>query len=450
MTPLNANEIIKKNIKTELPGPKAKALLARDKNVITPCYGRIYPFVMAKGRGAEVWDVDGNRFLDFMAGIAVANTGHTHPKVVKAIKNASDNFLHISSDYYHEPMLQLAEKLNDLAPFEEDAMVLFANSGTEAVEGAFKMARTVSGRSRFIGFYGGFHGRTMGSLSFTASKTVQQQGLFPTMPGVTHVPYPNPYRPVLAGDDQGHAVVDYIENIVFKSNVPPNEVAAIVVEPIQGEGGYLVPPASFFPRLRELCDKHGIMLIVDEVQAGVGRTGKMWAIEHFGVEPDVITSAKGLGSGLPIGAVIARKSIMEKWPIATHGNTYGGNPLACAASLATLDLVESEYAANAAKMGDYLMDGLRELKRKHPVIGEIRGKGLMIGMELIKDPETREPAKEFTDKMLHQGFQNGILLLSCGISTFRLMPPLMIDKAIADEALALLDKTFSDVERMGG
>jgi len=434
-------------LKTELPGPRARALLEKDARLIAPCYGRIYPFVMAKGRGAEVWDVDGNRYLDFMAGLAVVNTGHSHPKVVEAIKAAADDFLHISSDFYHEKMVQLAERLNEVAPFREPAMCLFTNSGTESVEGAFKMVRTVTGRSRFIGFYGGFHGRTMGSLSFTASKAVQQQGLFPTMPGVTHVPYPNPYRPILSGDDQGLAVVEYIEKVVFASNVPPAEVGAIIVEPIQGEGGYIVPPDSFFPALRDLCDRYGILLVVDEVQSGIGRTGKMFAVEHYGVEPDIVTTAKGLGSGVPIGAVIARKSIMERWPIATHGNTYGGNPLACAAALATLELVETEYAANAAAMGDYLLRGLRELQTRHPIIGDVRGKGLMIGMELVEDPATKKPAKAFTERMLHRAFQNGLLLLNCGVSTLRLMPPLMIDRAIADEALEILDKTFTQVEK---
>jgi len=433
-------------IKTELPGPKAKAMLARDSKVVTKTYGRPYPFVMQKGRGAEVWDVDGNRFLDFVAGIAVANTGHNHPKVVSAIKNAADSFIHISSDYYHENLTRLSERLNELSPFEEDAMVLLTNSGTESVEGALKLARYVTGRPRFIGFYGGFHGRTMGSLAFTGSKPVQQKGNYPTMPGVTHIPYPNPYRPLLNGDDQGEAVVEYLEKIVFGTSVPAEEVAAILVEAIQGEGGYIVPPNSFFPALRKLCDKHGILLIIDEVQSGIGRTGKMFAIQHFGIQPDIVTSAKGLGSGMPIGAVIARKSIMEKWPMSAHGNTYGGNPIACASALATLDLVENEYMDNAAKMGEYLMDGLRKLQSKHPVIGEVRGKGLMIGMELVKDPITKEPAKAFTDEMLQQGFQNGILLMYCGTSTLRLMPPLMIDKATADEALALIDKTFSEVE----
>ncbi len=435
------------HIITEIPGPKARALVERDHKVITRTYGRPYPFVMQKGRGVEVWDVDGNRFLDFVAGIAVANTGHNHPKVVAAIKDAADSFIHISSDYYHEKMARLGERLNDIAPFEEDAMVVLTNSGTESVEGALKLARYVTGRPRFIGFYGGFHGRTMGSLAFTGSKPIQQQGNFPTMPGVTHIPYPNPYRPMFAGEDQGQAVIDYLENVVFATAVPAQEVAAILVEALQGEGGYVVPPAGFFPKLRELCDKYGILLIVDEVQSGIGRTGKMFAIEHFGVEPDIVTSAKGLGSGMPIGAVIARKSIMEKWPMSAHGNTYGGNPIACASALATLDLVEGEYMDNAAKMGEYLMGELRKMADKYPVIGEVRGRGLMIGIELVEDRTTKKPAKKFANEMLMRGFQNGILLMTCGVSTLRLMPPLMLDKEKADEALALIDQTFAEVSQ---
>src|SRR6185369_202652 len=381
-----------RNIHTELPGPKARALLARDAEVVSPSYPRDYPFVMAHGRGAEVWDVDGNRFLDFAAGIAVCSTGHCHPQVVAAIKDAADEFLHISSDYWHERQIALAEKLNALAPLGEAAMSFFCQSGTEAVEGALKLARYVTGRSRFLGFLGGFHGRTMGSLAFTASKYTQQKGFFATMPGVTHVPYPNSYRPLFAGADQGQAVLDYIENVLFQSNVPASEVAGILIEPIQGEGGYLVPPDGFLAGLRALCDRHGILLIFDEVQSGVGRSGKMFACEHWGVRPDILTSAKGLGSGLPIGLVVAKKTIMEQWQRGAHGNTYGGNPLCCAAALATLDLVEREYAANAAEVGAYFMARLRELQEKFECMGDVRSKGLMIGVELITDRASRTPA----------------------------------------------------------
>src|SRR5271169_2944789 len=301
----------KPNIKTDLPGPKARALLARDAAVVSPSYPRDYPFVMSHGRGTEVWDVDGNRFLDFAAGIAVCATGHAHPQVVAAIREAAGKFLHISSDYWHEGMVALAERLARIAPWDEPAMSFFCQSGTEAVEGALKLARYVTGRPRFIGFLGGFHGRSMGSLSFTASKYTQQAGFFPTMPGVTHVPYPNLYRPLLAGADQGRAVLEYIENVLFPSNVPASEVAAILVEPIQGEGGYLVPPDGFLAGLRALCDRHGILLIFDEVQSGIGRTGKMFACEHWDVVPDIMTLAKGLASGLPIGMVVAKKTVMS-------------------------------------------------------------------------------------------------------------------------------------------
>jgi 4-aminobutyrate aminotransferase len=426
------------HIRTALPGPKAQALLARDRAVSSPSYPRDYPFVIAKGRGVEVWDVDGNRFLDFAAGIAVCSTGHAHPQVVQAIKNAADEFLHISSDYWHERMTRLGERINELDPLGEPAQILICQSGTESVEGALKLARYVTGRPRFLGFLGGFHGRSMGSLSFTASKYTQQAGFFPTMPGVTHVPYPNVYRPLLAGADQGRAVLEYIENVLFACNVPASEVAAILVEPIQGEGGYLVPPDGFLAGLRALCDRHGILLIFDEVQSGIGRTGKMFAAEHWGVRPDIMTLAKGLGSGLPIGLVVAKKTIMEKWKRGAHGNTYGGNPICCAAALATLDLVQREYAANAAQVGAYFQGRLRELQKEFECIGDVRGKGLMIGAELITDRASRKPDAALCQRVLTRAFHNGLILLSCGTSTVRFIPPLMVSREHVDEALALL------------
>jgi 4-aminobutyrate aminotransferase len=432
------------HIRTPLPGPKAQALLARDRPVTTPSYPRDYPFVMARGRGVEAWDVDGNRFLDFMSGIGVCSTGHAHPQVVQAIKDAADDFLHISSDYWHERMTRLAEKINALDPLREPAQVLVCQSGTESVEGALKLARYVTGRPRFIAFLGGFHGRSMGSLAFTSSKYTQQAGFFPTMPGVTHVPYPNPYRPLLAGSDQGKAVIDYIENVLFQSNVPASEVAAILVEPIQGEGGYLVPPDSFLPGLRQLCDRHGILLIFDEVQCGIGRTGKMFASQHWGVAPDIMTLAKGLGSGLPIGLVVARRTHMEKWKRGAHGNTFGGNPLCCAAALATLELVEHEYAANAASVGEYFFGRLRQLQQRFDCIGEVRGKGLMIGMELVTDRSTRAPARALCEAVLTRAFHNGLLLLSCGASTVRFIPPLMINRGHVDEAMGLIETALTE------
>ena len=429
------------HIRTELPGPRARAMIERDAKVISPSYPRDYPFVMAQGRGTEVWDVDGNRFLDFMAGIAVCSTGHAHPDVVAAVREAAGQFLHISSDYWHEHMVGLAERLAAVAPFGEPAMSFFCQSGTESVEGALKLARYTTGRPRFIGFLGGFHGRTMGSLSFTSSKYTQQKGFAPTMPGVTLVPYPYPFRPLLAGDDQGQAVLAYLR-MLFERSVPPSEVAAILVEPIQGEGGYIVPPPGFLAGLRTLCDEHGILLIFDEVQAGIGRTGRMFACEHEDVAPDIITLAKGLGSGLPIGAVLAKRRVMEKWTRGAHGNTYGGNPVTCAAASATLDLVRGGLAANAERSGEHFMARLRELQSEFRCIGEVRGRGLMIGMELVEPDRT--PAKALCDAVIQRAYHNGLLLLSCGSSTVRFMPPLSVSIAEVDEAVELLRASLAE------
>ncbi|HYB32134.1 MAG TPA: acetyl ornithine aminotransferase family protein [Steroidobacteraceae bacterium] len=437
------------HIRMPLPGPKAQALLARDRPVTSPSYPRDYPFVMARGRGADVWDVDGNRYLDFMSGIGVCSTGHAHPQVVQAIKDAADDFLHISSDYWHERMTRLAERLNALDPVGEPAQVFICQSGTESVEGALKLARYVTGRPRFLSFLGGFHGRSMGSLAFTSSKYTQQAGFFPTMPGVTHVPYPNVYRPLFLGADQGKAVIDYIEHMLFVSNLPPAEVAAVLVEPIQGEGGYLVPPDGFLAGLRALCDRHGMLLIFDEVQSGVGRTGRMFASQHWGVAPDIMTLAKGLASGLPLGVVVARRRHMEQWKRGAHGNTFGGNPLCCAAGLATLELVEREYAANAATVGEYFIGRLRELQQRFPCIGDVRGKGLMIGMELVTDRDSRTPARALCEAVLTRAFHNGLLLLSCGLSTVRFIPPLMINRGHVDEAIQLLTTALTEALAQG-
>ncbi len=434
------------HIKTELPGPKARALLERDVKVSTPSYPRGDPFVMSHGRGTEAWDVDGNRFLDFMAGIAVTATGHAHPKVVEAIREAAGEFIHISSDYWHPRMTELCERLARLAPLGEPAMVFFCQSGTESVEGAIKLARYVTGRGRYIAFLGSFHGRSMGSLAFTSSKYTQQKGFFPTMPGVTHVPYPNPYRPIFAGDDQGKAVLDYIE-MLFERNVPASEVAAIVIEPLQGEGGYLVPPPGFLKGLRKICDEHGILLIFDEVQSGVGRTGKMFACEHDGVSPDIMTLAKGLGSGVPIGAVVARKRIMEQWKKGAHGNTFGGNPIACAAANATLELVENGLMQNAAETGAYFMERLNALKAERSCIGQVRGRGLMIGMELIEPDGS--PARELADRLVTAAYYRGLLLLTCGVSTIRFMPQLGVSKAEIDEAMGIIKASLDELNVRG-
>lgn len=441
---------LKKPIVTRLtvPGPQAQAILARDRKVVTAAYGREHELVMAYGRGSEIFDVDGNRFLDFVSGIGVNATGHSHPQVVAAIKAQADNFLHISSDFYHEPWVALSEKLDEIAPFDEDAQVFLTNSGTEAVEAAIKLARYHTGRPRAIGFLGGFHGRTQGSLSFTASKPVQRRG-FADPSYVTHIPYPNPYRPLLAmqpGDaDDGETVVNYLEEVIFKTMTPPEDVAAILVEPIQGEGGYVVPPASFLPRLRELCDRHGILLIVDEVQSGMGRTGRWWAVEHWGVEPDIVCTAKGIASGVPMGGIIARQSVMS-WPRGAHGNTFGGNPLACAAALATLNILENGGIRNADEQGAYLLAALQELAARHPTIGDVRGKGLMIGVEFVADKATKAPAPELRNRVNHLAFQHGLLLIGCGVSTTRFIPPLIISRAEIDEGLAIFEHALTLAE----
>ncbi len=442
MNATRARDTVKNpHIKTGLPGPKSRAMIERDAKVASPSYPRDYPFVISHGRGVEAWDVDGNRFLDFAAGIAVCATGHAHPRVVKAVQEAAAKFLHISSDYWHEEMTALAERLSAIVPLGEPGMCFFCQSGTESVEGALKLARYVTKRQRIIAFLGSFHGRTMGSLALTSSKVTQQAGFAPTMPGVTHVPYPNTYRPLFAGADQGRAVLDYIR-MLFERNLPPAEVAAIVVEPLQGEGGYLVPPDGFLAGLRQICDEHGIFLVFDEVQSGIGRTGKLFACEYSGVKPDIMTLAKGLGSGMPIGAVVAKQSIMKQWKKGAHGNTFGGNPLCCAAANATVDLVREQYAANAARVGAHFMKRLAELRPAYPCIGDLRGRGLMIGVELIE--KDGSPARALVDRLLHRGYHNGLLLLSCGVSTLRFMPPLCVTEAEVDEAMIWLRQSLDE------
>lgn len=432
-----------------LPGPKARALVKRDQDVISPSYPRGYPFVMDHGKGTEVWDVDGNRFLDFASGIAVVSTGHSHPKIVKAIQDQAQKFIHISSDFYHIRWIELAEKLNEIAPFLDNAVSFMTNSGTESVEAAIKLARHYTNRSQFIGFLGAFHGRTMGSVTFTASKPHYHRGFYPLLNGVVHAPFPDPYRPVLdirPGEDYGETVVRYIEEQILGHLIPPEDIAGILLEPIQGEGGYIVPPPKFFPALRDLCDRHGILLIVDEVQSGVGRTGKWWAIENFDVEPDIVCIAKGIASGVPMGVMMAREQIMT-WPKGSHGNTFGGNPLACAAALATLELIEDEYMQNAQEMGEYSMDILAEIMARHPMIGEVRGKGLMIGVEFVQDRETKIPAEKLRDRIVDLAFNMGMLLLGCGKSVIRIAPPLSVNKAEVDEAMAIFEEAITMAER---
>lgn len=433
---------------TRLPGQKALEIIQRDQQVISPSYPRGYPFVMDHGKGVYVWDVDGNRFLDFAAGIAVNSTGHSHPDVVKAIQDQAEKFIHISSDFYHAKWVELAEYLNRIAPFKEDAVIFQTNSGTESVESALKLARYHTGRSQFISFMGGFHGRTYGAVTLTASKAKYHHGFFPLMNGVTHVPFPDPYRPMLhmlPGEDIGDATIRFIEK-VFIHNLPPQDVAGIIIEPIQGEGGYVVPPDTFILQLRELCSRHGILLIADEVQSGVGRTGRWWAIENFGVEPDIVTTAKGIASGMPLGAMIARKSITT-WPKGAHGNTYGGNPLACVASLETLQLIENGYMQNAKHVGSSCLDRLAEMQVRHPSIGAVRGMGLMIGIEFVMDRESREPAEKMRDAVVDKAFELGLLTLGCGTSTIRISPPLCITREEIDEGLTILDEAITFAEK---
>lgn len=439
-----------------LPGPKARAIIDRDHAVISPSYPRAYPFVMDHGNGVDVWDVDGNHFLDFAAGIAVASTGHSHPKVVKAIQEQAERFIHISSDYYHANWVDLGEKLDEIAPFSEDAVSFMTNSGTESVEAALKLARHYTGRSQFVGFLGAFHGRTMGAVSITASKPIYHRDFYPLLNGVVHVPFPDPYRQLLAsnpGEEYGETVVRYLDKQIFDHVLPAEEVAGIIVEPIQGEGGYLIPAPGFFPALRDLCDRHGILLIADEVQSGMGRTGKWWAIENFGVEPDIVCAAKGIASGMPLGAMIARKSIVT-WNKGAHGNTYGGNPLACAAALATIELLEDAYIENAAAMGEYLRDALEEIQARHnattnPGIGDVRGIGLMIGVEFVKNAETKEPAEELREQVVENAFRRGLLLLGCGKSTIRFSPPLSTTRQEVDNALQIFEEALTVSEKEG-
>lgn len=433
----------------KLPGPKAKAIIERDRAVISPSYARGYPFVMDRGKGCEVWDVDGNRFLDFAAGIAVTSTGQCHPRVVKAIQDQAEKFIHISADFYHEAWVKLGEDLDQIAPFKEDAVSFMTNSGTESVEAAIKLARYHTGASQFIGFLGAFHGRTLGSLTFTASKPLYHEGFYPLMNGVVHVPYPNPYRPLLAtrpAEDYGETVVRYIEHEVLGQMLPHQEVAGILVEPIQGEGGYVVPTPGFFPALRRLCDKYDILLIVDEVQSGMGRTGKWWAIQHFGIEPDIVCVGKGIASGIPLGAIISRKSIAT-WPLGSHGNTYGGNPIACAAAIETIDLIRTQYMQNAAEMGAYALDALSEIMARHPSIGQVRGIGLMIGVEFVKDRISKEPDHDLRERIVDLAFERGLLTLGCGKSTIRISPALSVTKAEMDESLAIFEEAITLSEK---
>ena len=395
-----------------------------------------------------VEDVDGNRYLDFMAGIAVSSTGYGHPKVVAAVKDAADRFLHIcGGDFYYEGMAALCERLAKVAPGRAKKRVFLTNSGTEAVEAAIKLARHATRRTAIIAFRGAFHGRTTGAVTLTSSKARQHAGFGPLLPDVHHVPFAYRYRCQFCADEPGcnRGCVDVIEQELFTRHLDPKDVAAIFVEPIQGEGGYIVPPAGYLPALRELCDRHGILLVADEVQSGVGRTGKMFACEHEGVEPDILVTAKGLGSGMPIGAMISKESVTT-WESGSHGSTFGGNPVCCAAALATLDLVEGGLMANAARMGERLLARAAGLKERHPCIGDVRGRGLMVGVEFVKDRGTREPAGELVHDLVQRAFRQGLLLLGAGKSTLRLAPPLVVDQNDVDTAMDMIDACLAELD----
>jgi len=435
------------HIKTALPGPEALKAVALDHQYVSPSYTRDYPLVARRGEGMMIEDVDGNTFLDFSAGIAVASTGHCHPDVVRAIHRQSEMLIHMSgTDFYYPLMAQVAEKVAQITPGTFPKRVYFGNSGTEAMEAAMKLARYHTRRPAFIAFLGSFHGRTFGSLSLTASKTVQRNGFGPLLSGVVHSPYPNPYRCPAAhpAGDCGCDPLEYIEKYLFKTSVPPEEVAAIIVEPIQGEGGYIVPPAKFLSRLRELAERHGILLIFDEVQSGMGRTGKMWACDHDGVVPDILITAKGIASGLPLSVTVARADIMN-WPPGAHASTFGGNPVACAAALETIRLLETQYIQNAARMGEYIMKRIADWPAKHAIVGQVRGRGLMIGIELVKSQETREPYSEARGKVLQRAFEKGLMLIGCGESTLRFVPPLIVEQGHIDAALEILEDCLKEV-----
>ena len=434
------------DIKTALPGPKASERILTDKRYVSPSYTRAYPLVAEKARGLWVEDTDGNLFLDFTAGIAVCATGHCHPRVVQAIKNQADRLLHMSgTDFYYTPQISLAEKLTSVAPGETGKKVFFGNSGAEAVEAAFKLARWHTRRELNIAFFGAFHGRTMGALSLTASKSIQKRHYNPLVPGITHIPYAYCYRCAygLCYPECGLECIHWMEDTLFSTIMPPEEVAAIFVEPIQGEGGYVVPPPNFHKELYRVAEKYGILFVADEVQSGMGRTGKMFAIEHFGVVPDIIAVAKGIASGMPLGAMIARAEIMD-WEAGSHASTFGGNPVSCEAALATIELLEEELMANAAIQGERLMDGLRTLQKTTECIGDVRGKGLMVGVELVKNRETKERAGEWRNTIIQKAFQKGLLLLGCGENTIRFCPALTASPEEIDVCLSIFDEVVQE------
>jgi 4-aminobutyrate aminotransferase len=434
---------------TALPGPKAKKIVELDREYVSPSYTRDYPLVAKQGRGAVIEDVDGNTFLDFAAGIAVVATGHCHPEVVAAIQKQAAELIHMSgTDFYYPNMSELAQKLASIAPGKEQKLVYFGNSGAEAVEAAIKLAKYHTKRDKLIAFHGAFHGRTMGALSLTASRAVQRKGFGTLLSGVFHMPYPDTYRGTYGVNPETASAdcLSYLVNELFRRRVDPDEVAGIFIEPIQGEGGYLPAPVEFLQGLEKICRKNGIMLVADEVQSGMGRTGKWWASDYAGIEPDIICTAKGIASGMPLSAIIARKSVMD-WKPGAHASTFGGNPVCIAAALATMRLVENGYMANAARMGEFIKRETANWTEKYKIVGEVRGKGLMIGIEFVRDRKTKEKAPELRNRIVQMAFHKGLLVLGSGDTTLRLCPPLVIDEEQAAFALQTLEGIIFEVER---
>ena len=434
-------------LKGPLPGPRAQEIIERDTKVVSPSYTRSYPLVAAKGEGSIIEDVDGNRFLDLTAGIAVVATGHCHPKVVAAIQEQAARLIHMSgTDFYYEELATLAEKLSEIAPGDVARRISFGNSGAEAVEGAIKLARYATGRDKIIAFFGSFHGRTMGALSLTSRRAVQRAGFGPMLPGVVHAPYPYCYRCPYGQTPDACAVecVKHIEDTLLKTISPAEETAAIVVEPVQGEGGYVVPPQKFFDELQRVAKANGILLVFDEVQSGMGRTGKMWAAEHFGVVPDIFTVAKGIASGMPLGATVARADLMT-WPPGAHASTFGGNPVACAAALVTIELLQQGLVDHAAEMGAHMMQRMRTWPERFPMVGDVRGLGLMLGVEIVRDQASKEKAPQWRDRLVSLAFERGVLTLGAGDNTLRLCPPLVITREQCDFALDTLEACMDQV-----
>ncbi len=434
-------------IRTPLPGPRARAIVERDHAVLSPSYTRSYPLVAERGEGAIVEDVDGNRFLDLNAGIAVVATGHCHPAVVGAIQEQAARLIHMSgTDFYYENMVRLAERLAALAPGGGPRRVYFGNSGTEAIEAAIKMARYHTGRDKFLAFLGGFHGRTLGALSLTASRSVQRRGFGPLVPGVTHIPYAYCYRCAYGKQPDTCAVecVKVIEQDLVRTILPASEVAAVVVEPVQGEGGYVIPPRKFFDELQAVARRFGWLIVVDEVQSGMGRTGKMWASDHFDLTPDILAVAKAIASGLRLSATVARADLM-RWERGAHASTFGGNPVAVAAALVTLELLEGGLTENAARVGAQMLERMRDWPCRFPIVGDVRGLGLKLGIEIVKDQASRQPAPELRDRLVQMAFERGLLVLGAGVSVIRLSPPLVLTADQADFAVDTLEECLRRV-----